>query len=40
MTAQITLACGIIAFPQAGPPLAESIPIPMVKVGPVVSVAS
>jgi hypothetical protein len=40
MTAQITLACGIIAFPQAGPPLAESIPIPMVKAGPVVSVAS
>jgi hypothetical protein len=25
----ITLACGIIAFPQAGPPVAQSIPVPM-----------
>jgi GGDEF domain-containing protein len=33
VTAQITLACGIIAFPQAGPPLAQSIPIPVLEAG-------
>ena len=25
----VTLACGVIAFPQAGPPLVRSIPVPM-----------
>jgi glycosyltransferase involved in cell wall biosynthesis len=38
VTAQITLACGIIAFPQVGPPLAQSIPIPMLEAGPAASV--
>ena len=39
VTTQITLACGIIAFPQAGPPLAESIPIPVPEAAAVASVA-
>jgi poly-beta-1,6-N-acetyl-D-glucosamine synthase len=26
----VTLACGVIAFPQAGPPLVRSIPVPMI----------
>jgi hypothetical protein len=26
--AEVELACGIIAFPQAGPPVVESIPLP------------
>jgi biofilm PGA synthesis N-glycosyltransferase PgaC len=33
-TADVTLACGIIAFPQAGPPVAQSIPVPMLGVEP------
>ena len=39
-TAKVTLACGIIAFPQAGPPLAQSIPAPMLGAEPPVAVAS
>jgi hypothetical protein len=30
-SARVTLACGIIAFQQAGPPLARSIPAPMLE---------
>jgi hypothetical protein len=30
----VTLACGIIAFPQAGPPLASSLPLPLPDPGP------
>jgi Glycosyl transferase family 2 len=37
---EIALACGMIAFPQAGPPLARSIPIPMAEAGSTASVAS
>jgi hypothetical protein len=33
-TATVTLACGIIAFPQAGPPVAQSIPVPMLTAEP------
>lgn len=32
MSTQVTLACGIIAFPQAGPPLSRSIPVPQLEV--------
>lgn len=39
-TAQVTLACGIIAFPQAGPPLTRSIPVPMIEADPVTPTAS
>jgi hypothetical protein len=28
---RIALGCGVIAFPQAGPPLAQSIPLPMLE---------
>jgi poly-beta-1,6-N-acetyl-D-glucosamine synthase len=38
--AEIALACGMIAFPQAGPPLARSVPIPMAEAGSATSVAS
>ena len=38
--AEIALACGMLAFPQAGPPLARSIPIPMIGAGSTTSVAS
>jgi hypothetical protein len=38
--AKIALACGMIAFPQVGPPLARSIPIPMAGAGSTTSVAS
>ena len=38
--AEIALACGMIAFPQIGPPLARSIPVPMVEAGSTASVAS
>jgi glycosyltransferase involved in cell wall biosynthesis len=31
---RVTLACGLIAFPQAGPPFTRSIPIPVLDVGP------
>lgn len=36
----VTLACGVIAFPQAGPPLARSIPIPMIEARSAPSIAS
>jgi biofilm PGA synthesis N-glycosyltransferase PgaC len=39
-TAKITLACGIIAFPPAGPPLAKSIPVPMLEADPASSIPS
>lgn len=38
--AEIALACGMIAFPQAGPPLARSIPIPIIEAGSTAPVAS
>lgn len=31
---RVTLTCGIIAFPQAGPPLARSIHLPVLEAGP------
>jgi biofilm PGA synthesis N-glycosyltransferase PgaC len=39
-TALVTLACGVIAFPQAGPPLARSIPIPLLEAEPAASMPS
>lgn len=39
VAAQISFACGLIAFPQAGPPLAWSMPIPALETGPAVPVA-
>ena len=38
-TARVMLACGIIAFPLAGAPLARSIPIPMLEADSSTSVA-
>lgn len=38
--AEVALACGLIAFPQAGPPLARSIPTPMIEAGAATSIAS
>jgi hypothetical protein len=35
----VTLACGIIAFPAAGPPIAQSIPVPMLEAEPAVAIA-
>jgi len=35
----VTLACGIIAFPQAESPLAQSIPIPMLEADPAPAMA-
>lgn len=37
--AQVALACGMIAFPQAGQPLARSIPAPMAEAGSAASIA-
>ena len=37
--ATVTIACGIIAFPQAGPPVAQSIPVPVPDTEPVVAIA-
>jgi hypothetical protein len=39
-TALVTLACGVIAFPQAGPPLARSIPIPLPAAEPAAAMTS
>jgi biofilm PGA synthesis N-glycosyltransferase PgaC len=39
-TAHVTLACGVIAFPQAGPPLARSFPIPLLAAEPAASMPS
>jgi hypothetical protein len=36
----VRLACGIIAFPQAGPPLARSIPVPILEANLAASVPS
>ena len=38
--AQVTLACGIIAFPQAGPPSASSVPALVLEAGPPAPVAN
>jgi poly-beta-1,6-N-acetyl-D-glucosamine synthase len=38
--AQVDLACGVIAFPQGGPPLASSIPEPSLEVEPATSIAA
>lgn len=38
--AHVDLACGVIAFPQGGPPLASSIPEPMLEVEPATSIAA
>jgi glycosyltransferase involved in cell wall biosynthesis len=38
-TAQVTLACGIIAFPEAGPPPTSSIPVLVLEAGPSTSIA-
>jgi biofilm PGA synthesis N-glycosyltransferase PgaC len=37
--ATVRLACGIIAFPQAGPPVTQSIPVPVLDTEPVVAIA-
>jgi hypothetical protein len=39
-TGKVTLACGLIAFPQAGPPLARAIPVPIFDAAPAASIAS
>jgi poly-beta-1,6-N-acetyl-D-glucosamine synthase len=38
--AQVRLSCGIVAFPQAGPPLARSIPVPLLEAEPAAPVPS
>jgi poly-beta-1,6-N-acetyl-D-glucosamine synthase len=38
-TAAVTLACGIIAFPEGGPPLASSIPVSMFQAEPAAALA-
>lgn len=37
---RVALACGIIAFPQTGPPLAQSIPLPALEPEPVPAIAT
>ena len=37
--ATVRLACGIIAFPQVGPPVTQSIPVPVLDTEPVVAIA-
>jgi hypothetical protein len=39
-TVNLTLACGVIAFPQAGPPLAQSISVPVLEPDPASSLAT
>jgi biofilm PGA synthesis N-glycosyltransferase PgaC len=39
-TVFVTLACGVIAFPQTGPPLARSIPVPLLEAQPAASMPS
>jgi biofilm PGA synthesis N-glycosyltransferase PgaC len=39
-TAQVDLACGVIAFPQGGPPLTSPIPEPMLDVQPATPIAA
>ena len=36
----VTLACGIIAFPQSGPPLSGSVPVPQLELDPAPSAAT
>jgi hypothetical protein len=36
----VTLTCGIIAFPQSGPPLSTSVPLPQLGIEPVPSIAT
>jgi poly-beta-1,6-N-acetyl-D-glucosamine synthase len=38
-TTAVSLACGIIAFPQGGAPLASSIPVPMLEAKPAAALA-
>ena len=38
--APVTLACGIIAFPQVGPPLASSLSLPLPEPGPTMALAA
>jgi biofilm PGA synthesis N-glycosyltransferase PgaC len=38
--ATVTLACGVIAFPQAGPPVAQPIPAPMLDSEPAAAIAA
>src|SRR3954454_8741872 len=38
--ASVTLACGVIAFPDSGPCVAQSIPIPMLTPEPAAAIAS
>ena len=40
VTAHITLGCAVIAFPQAGPPLARPISVPILEADPATSVAT
>jgi len=44
VTTEVTLACGIIAFPQSGPPLSlslsVSVPVPQLELEPVPSTAT
>jgi glycosyltransferase involved in cell wall biosynthesis/GGDEF domain-containing protein len=37
LTSPVTLACGIIAFPQSGPPLSRSVPVPQLGLDPATS---
>jgi hypothetical protein len=39
-TPRVTLACGLIAFSQSGPPFARPIPVPMPEAGPAPSLAT
>ena len=40
MATPVTLACGIIAFPQSGPPLSRSVPVPQLELDSAPSIAS
>ena len=37
---QVSLACGIIAFPQSGPPLSQSVAVPQLELEPAPSTAT
>jgi GGDEF domain-containing protein len=39
-TTPVTLACGIIAFPQAGPPLSQWVPVPQLELDTAPSIAT
>ena len=36
----VSLACGIIAFPQSGPPLSQSVAVPQLELEPAPSTAT